>query len=150
MELKHAAKSVIGHLLRPIHAGDEKLVSQQAIPEAPPDSITLTSEAFDDGGEIPRRYSQDGENYSPPMQWSNLPPNTKELVLICEDPDAPMAQPYVHWIAFGLSPSITSILENVPTDATISAGTELGVRLDRTVSYSDETYAESRAQYLKL
>ena len=121
MELMHAAKSLMGHLMRPVHAGDEKLISHLAA-DAPPHSITLASDAFEDGGFIPPKYTQDGSNLSPPLRWANMPADTKELVLICEDPDAPKAEPFAHWIAFGLSPSTTSLLEGVPTDATISAG----------------------------
>jgi hypothetical protein len=54
-----------------------------------PDAPRLTSSAFADGGEIPVRYTCDGDNVSPPLAWSNLPEGTRSLALVVDDPDAP-------------------------------------------------------------
>lgn len=61
-------------------------------------TISIASPAFEDGQPIPEVYSQDGKNVSPPLEWSGVPDNAKELVLIVDDPDAPMDKPYVHWV----------------------------------------------------
>src|SRR4030042_7195625 len=52
-------------------------------------SLNIESEVFANQGYIPGRYGCDAQDYSPPPSWSDLPQNTKSLVLICEDPDAP-------------------------------------------------------------
>lgn len=52
-------------------------------------SLTISSSAFPHHGEIPRIYTCDGEEISPPLAWSGLPDKTKSLVLIVDDPDAP-------------------------------------------------------------
>ncbi|MBE9592972.1 MAG: YbhB/YbcL family Raf kinase inhibitor-like protein, partial [Proteobacteria bacterium] len=53
-------------------------------------AITITSTAFTEGSMIPRDYTCDGEDISPPLTWSGVPDGTKSLALICDDPDAPM------------------------------------------------------------
>lgn len=52
-------------------------------------AFSLTSPAFRDGERIPARYTADGENFSPPLQWSDPPPGTKSFAIVVEDPDAP-------------------------------------------------------------
>ena len=53
-------------------------------------TISITSTAFEAGKPIPKKYTGEGEDLSPPLAWSNVPKGTKELALICDDPDAPM------------------------------------------------------------
>ncbi|POX48796.1 YbhB/YbcL family Raf kinase inhibitor-like protein [Streptomyces sp. Ru71] len=65
--------------------------------------IELRSSAFNDHAVIPRRYALEGENVSPPLDWSGVPDGTAELVLLCEDPDAPSGT-FVHWVVVGVDP----------------------------------------------
>ncbi|MFE1440476.1 YbhB/YbcL family Raf kinase inhibitor-like protein [Streptomyces sp. NPDC058739] len=65
--------------------------------------IELSSSAFDDHASIPRRYALEGENISPPLAWSGVPDDAAELVLVCEDPDAPSGT-FVHWVCVGIDP----------------------------------------------
>jgi Raf kinase inhibitor-like YbhB/YbcL family protein len=71
-------------------------------------SLTLTSTAFADGGEIPSRFTCDGEDVSPDLSWSGLPRGTGSLVLIVDDPDAPdptaPRMVWDHWLLYNLSP----------------------------------------------
>jgi Raf kinase inhibitor-like YbhB/YbcL family protein len=80
-------------------------------------ALTLTSPAFDHGAEIPARYTSDGENISPPLDWTGVPGDTRSLVLIAEDPDAPdPANPqrtWVHWIVYNLPPATNGLPEGV-------------------------------------
>src|SRR5947207_2174390 len=62
-------------------------------------SLTITSPAFQPGGTIPAKYTCDGANISPPLKWTGVPPGTKSLALICDDPDAP-AGTWVHWVLY--------------------------------------------------
>jgi Raf kinase inhibitor-like YbhB/YbcL family protein len=66
--------------------------------------IELRSEAFHDHTPIPRRYTKDGEDVSPPLSWSRPPDGTRELVLVCEDPDAPSGH-FLHWLVTGIDPA---------------------------------------------
>ena len=64
--------------------------------------MQLRSDAFDHQQPIPKQYTGDGEDISPPLTWSEVPDGTKSLALICDDPDAPMDEPFVHWVAYGM------------------------------------------------
>jgi len=71
----------------------------------------MTSSVFDEGGRIPRAYTGEGKDASPPLSWGSLPDGVRELALICDDPDAPRAQPFVHWVLYGLPPNLTGLPE---------------------------------------
>ncbi len=68
------------------------------------------STAFDDRGGIPRRHSMEGDNVSPPLTWSGVPDDAVELVLLCEDPDAPGGT-FLHWLVTGIDPASSSMSE---------------------------------------
>ncbi len=63
--------------------------------------LTITSPAFRNGEAIPTRYTRDGENLSPPLEWRAAPPETKSFVLIVEDPDAPSGT-FRHWAMYNI------------------------------------------------
>lgn len=79
----------------------------------------LTSTAFANGERIPVRYTGEGDNISPPLQWTEPPEGTVELVLICDDPDAPVGI-WNHWVVYDLSPEVAELPEAVPTDAAVA------------------------------
>jgi Raf kinase inhibitor-like YbhB/YbcL family protein len=79
-------------------------------PPAAPDRITLTSPAFAPGAEIPRRFTCDGEELSPPLRWRGVPAGTRSLALLLEDPDAPDGT-FVHWTLFAIAASSTGLGE---------------------------------------
>jgi len=62
-----------------------------------PMKMEVTSSAFQAGQKIPTKYTCEGADISPPLQWSGVPAGTKGLALICDDPDAP-AGTWVHWV----------------------------------------------------
>jgi hypothetical protein len=75
-------------------------------------AITIMSSAFQEGGNIPRRYTCDDLNVSPPLRWSGIPSGTKSLALIADDPDAPMGT-WVHWVLFDVPPDLTGLEEGI-------------------------------------
>ncbi|MCY1552071.1 hypothetical protein D9M68_884460 [compost metagenome] len=81
--------------------------------------MTLSSAAFPDRGAIPRRYTCEGEDISPPLEWSGVPPGSESLVLIVDDPDAPdPAAPkmtWVHWLLYNLPPTTGELAEDPQT-----------------------------------
>jgi Raf kinase inhibitor-like YbhB/YbcL family protein len=88
-------------------------------------SIEITSTAFKAGESIPKQYTGDGADKSPPLRWSELPSGTKSIALICDDPDAPRGT-WVHWVLFNVPAQTRELAEGVPTIDTLSDGTKQG------------------------
>ena len=109
-------RQTLGSALSGVHAGDEKIQMRQ---QTAGGALVLTSTAFSDGGAIPDRYTPQGENVSPDLSWTGVPPGAKELVLIVEDPDAPFPSPFVHWILHRLPPTTASLPTGLPKAGTL-------------------------------
>jgi Raf kinase inhibitor-like YbhB/YbcL family protein len=88
-------------------------------------TLELTSTAFREGEAIPEEYTADGRNTSPPLTWSDPPPGTRSLALVCEDPDAPRGT-FTHWVVFNLPAESRELGEGVPGEATLPNGTVQG------------------------
>jgi len=73
--------------------------------------ITITSSAFKAGEGIPKKHTGEGQDVSPPLAWTGAPEGTKELALICDDPDAPRAKPWVHRVLYKIPADRTSLAE---------------------------------------
>lgn len=86
----------------------------------------LSSPAFADGQMIPPKYTADGEDISPPLAWEGLPQGTQSLVLICDDPDAPVGI-WVHWLIWNIPKDAGSLPENVPMQKQLANGDRQGV-----------------------
>lgn len=90
--------------------------------------FAIDSPAFRDGGEIPRKYTCEGKNISPPLNWNKPPRGTKSFVLIVDDPDAPDPKhpqtTWVHWLLYNLPAHLTSLEEGI-TD--LAEGSRMGV-----------------------
>lgn len=96
--------------------------------------FTITSSAFNDGEMIPKKFTCDGQNISPPLKWESIPAQTKSLALIADDPDAPMGT-WVHWVIFNILPTITELPENVPTKDSLPNGAIQGKNDSRGIGY---------------
>ncbi|MGP0094961.1 MAG: YbhB/YbcL family Raf kinase inhibitor-like protein [Xanthobacteraceae bacterium] len=72
--------------------------------------MQLRSSAFADGSAIPRRFTCEGDDVSPPLHWSDAPPGTRSFVLLCDDPDAP-AGTWHHWAAYDIVPDRATLAE---------------------------------------
>ena len=93
-------------------------------------TLSLTSPAFAEGGEIPARYTCEGQHVSPPLAWSEPPGGTKSLALIVDDPDAPDPKApkmtWVHWVLYNLPPTASQLAEAVEQKA-LPTGTREGL-----------------------
>ncbi|MFA7281945.1 MAG: YbhB/YbcL family Raf kinase inhibitor-like protein [Sterolibacterium sp.] len=91
-------------------------------------AFQLTSIAFAHAGEIPSKYTCEGQDISPPLAWSDVPHNAKSLALIVDDPDAPdPAAPkmtWVHWVLYNIPPSVSALPEGAEQ---LPAGTLSGL-----------------------
>jgi Raf kinase inhibitor-like YbhB/YbcL family protein len=80
--------------------------------------MRLTSPSFADGQTIPTRFTCDGEDLSPPLDWSFAPPETRSFVLLCDDPDAP-AGTWHHWAVYDIPQGVTALSEGPHTKGAI-------------------------------
>ncbi len=101
----------IGRKLRRLRAGIGCLAVNRPWLAGVADSIRVTSPVFAPGHDMPVRHTQDGAQLSPPLAWGNLPPGTRSLVLLVEDPDIPMPVPAVHALAYQIDPALEGLPE---------------------------------------
>ena len=88
-------------------------------------TLELTSTAFADRAAVPKLYTGDGRNASPPLQWREPPAGTHSLALICEDPDAPRGT-FTHWVVYNVPAETQELSEGLPAEATLPNGTTQG------------------------
>jgi Raf kinase inhibitor-like YbhB/YbcL family protein len=89
-------------------------------------SMQLTSPAFGENEIIPTKYTCDGQNVSPPLKWSGVPADAKSLVLIADDPDAPVGT-WVHWVLYDLPTTAAELPEALPKSQYIPGGAKQGL-----------------------
>jgi Raf kinase inhibitor-like YbhB/YbcL family protein len=87
--------------------------------------IKVTSPAFDEGQHIPAKYTCEGEDVSPPLRWGNVPTDTRNIAIICDDPDAPGGT-FTHWVLYGLPGTARELPEGIATQETLSFGSKQG------------------------
>jgi Raf kinase inhibitor-like YbhB/YbcL family protein len=119
-------------------------------PGSPAMAITLTSPAFKQGGQIPSKYTCEGDDISPPLAWDGVPKGTKSLVLIIDDPDAPDPKApqlvWVHWVVYNISPDTKSLPENASKTG-LPQGTALGLNDFKTTKYAGPCPPIGRHRY---
>ncbi|MGQ0643200.1 MAG: YbhB/YbcL family Raf kinase inhibitor-like protein [Gemmatimonadaceae bacterium] len=112
--------------------------------------MRLSSSAFQHQGQIPSRFTCDGDDVSPPLAWDDVPNETKSFVLIVDDPDAPdPAAPkmvYVHWVLYDL-PASTRALPEGTTAKTLPNGARQGINDFSKVDYGGPCPPIGRHRY---
>ena len=112
--------------------------------------LTMTSPVFAHNGEIPTRYTCDGEDISPALEWSGLTEGTKGLVLIVDDPDAPdPAAPkmtWVHWVLYNIPVDTSGLPEGVRSQA-LPAGSKEGLNSWKRTGYGGPCPPIGRHRY---
>lgn len=113
-------------------------------------ALTLTSLAFSHNGPIPARYTCDDKDISPPLAWTDVPPETKSLVLIVDDPDAPdpsaPKMTWVHWVLYNIPAGVSSLAENIsPKD--LPTGTQQGANDWKRTGYGGPCPPVGRHRY---
>lgn len=84
-------------------------------------TIELSSPSFENNAGIPKRFTGDGEDVSPQLNWSGIPEGAKELALVVDDPDAPTPEPWVHWLIYKIPAGSTGLPENVAETETVTS-----------------------------
>jgi len=101
MGIAHEVSVAAGHAIQGVRAGAGKLASHKLADGLAP-SIEVHSIAFNDGADLPISCTADGVGAPPPLSWRSVPEAAKSIVVICEDPDAPALEPFLHWLVYGV------------------------------------------------
>ena len=113
-------------------------------------ALILESTVFTHGGEIPSKYGCDGEDLSPPLNWQGVPEQTRSLVLIIDDPDAPdphaPKMTWVHWVLYNIPPQ-SSALPEAATAVTLPPGTGQGLNDWKRAAYGGPCPPIGRHRY---
>lgn len=97
--------------------------------------IKIKSTAFEEGGLIPKKYTCDGIDVSPPLAWTSVPEGTKSFALICDDPDAPTRGTWIHWVIFNIPADTRELSEDIPPQKTLANGAKQGINDFRKIGY---------------
>jgi Raf kinase inhibitor-like YbhB/YbcL family protein len=89
-------------------------------------NLKVSSPAFQPMGRIPKRNAGDGENKSPPLEWSGAPAGTAQFALICHDPDAPLPSGFTHWVLYGIPATTTKLGEGQDAKAFVGGVNDTG------------------------
>jgi Raf kinase inhibitor-like YbhB/YbcL family protein len=87
--------------------------------------MAITSPAFVQRGSIPAEFTCKGDNVSPPLQWTGVPKDTKEIALTVTDTDGPNGN-FVHWVLAGLSPSLTALGRGAAPEGAVQTKNDAG------------------------
>ena len=87
-----------------------------AVPVHAQQKLVVDSPTMKAGEMMPRDYTPDGRNVSPPLTWSNVPAGTREFAVVCEDFDAGNPPPFVHWVIYKIPATAKGLPENIPID----------------------------------
>jgi hypothetical protein len=96
--------------------------------------MEIKSSAFGSGEMIPAKYTCDGADFSPALEWSGTPAGTRSFALICDDPDAPMGT-WVHWVIYDIPPSATMLAEGISREKDLPGGGTQGINDFRKIGY---------------
>ena len=99
--------------------------------------LKIESTAFSAGQAIPRQYSGEGKDISPPLNWRGVSEGVKELAMIVDDPDAPTAKPWVHWVIYKMPVGAGGLSEGMATTTELSspAGARQGTNTAGKIGY---------------
>lgn len=90
------------------------------------EKITVSAEAFKEGGNIPAEHTCDGRDVSPLLSWKGVPAGAKSIALVMDDPDAPGGT-FVHWVIFNIPAGVQKLPEGMPGNKTLADGSRQGV-----------------------
>jgi hypothetical protein len=96
--------------------------------------MEIKSSAFGSGEMIAAKYTCDGADFSPPLEWTGGPAGTKSFALICDDPDAPMGT-WVHWVIYDIPPTATMLAEGITRERDLPGGGTQGINDFRKIGY---------------
>ncbi len=129
MSFAHEVQKKVGRAVAGMRAGAEKIASRRLGTEQNR-TLSVSSPDFPAGGALPRSASKDGDGIPPAIGWGNPPETARSFVLVCEDPDAPLPEPFAHWLVYGIPADMTML------DATTRAAVREGKNSNLQVSFA--------------
>ena len=109
--------------------------------------MQLISPAFEDGGEIPVRYTCDAEGISIPLQFLEIPEEAVSLALIMDDPDAPMGV-FVHWVIYNIPAELSELPEGIPPQPYLEMGIRQGTNSFGKIGYGGPCPPDGAHRYM--
>jgi Raf kinase inhibitor-like YbhB/YbcL family protein len=119
----------------PVSPAPSQPADKQALSAAPPGTFTIRAASLTPGSVLPDVYTCKGASESPELAWDGIPPGTKSLALILDDPDAPDGR-FTHWLVFNIPPDSSGLTRAQPNAKVLANGAQQG-----------ETSAGSRGYY---
>jgi Raf kinase inhibitor-like YbhB/YbcL family protein len=95
------------------------------VTQSVPQKIVVDSPTLKAGAMMPRDYTPDGRNISPPLTWTTVPAGTREFAVVCEDFDAGNPPPFVHWVIYKIPGTAKGLPENIPIDTSVPMPAEV-------------------------
>jgi Raf kinase inhibitor-like YbhB/YbcL family protein len=128
-----------------------KAVANERSIKAAATDIKISSSVFQEGQTIPKLYTADGQNISPPLRWQEVPTNAMSFVLICDDPDAPMGT-WVHWLVYNIPPDQRELPAAVSAQANPNRGLKQGTNSFGRIGYGGPAPPRGKAHryYFKI
>ena len=102
--------------------GPPVLANKIAVPSGATARLLVTSSGLASGGVMNEKYTQNGDNMSPSLSWSKGPPGTRSYAVLAEDAGVNRHDPVVHWVIYNIPSTMTTLSQNIPTDAHLENG----------------------------
>jgi len=97
--------------------------------------LMVTSPAFSSGEQLDDKYTQNGDNMSPPLAWSRGPTGTRSYVILTEDSGVNRHDPVFHWVVYDIPVNVTSLSEHMSSDPTLDTGAKQGLNVRKTAGF---------------
>jgi Raf kinase inhibitor-like YbhB/YbcL family protein len=97
--------------------------------------LMVMSSAFSSGEDLDDKYTQNGENMSPPLSWSKGPTGTRSYVILAEDSGVNRHDPVFHWVVYDVPVTVTSLPEHMSGEAALETGVKQGLNVRKTTGF---------------
>ncbi len=102
--------------------GGPPVLATKLAPARGGERLRVTSPAFTPGEAIPERFTQNGDNMSPSIEWTKGPVGTRAYVVLAEDSGVMRPEPIVHWVMYDINPALTRLPQDMPADPKMDSG----------------------------
>jgi len=116
-------------------AGGPPVLAKEIVKARAGGKLMVTSSVFSSGDQLDDKYTQNGENMSPPLTWSKGPTGTRSYVVLAEDSGVSRHDPVFHWVVYDVPVSVTSLPEHMSSDATMENGAKQGLNVRKTAGF---------------